>query len=294
MRTTDPVWQRQQSTSMVRQPTKTSFDIITAMIQNLSELVLQQCHRTQPSRAVFAVSKAVTRSLSLGHQLMARAQSNIVKRITVVRLVAKDISAPVEDRDQTGGNYGFAGVQRRDFPSQRQWRWSVDGMQLVPLGVTPTRSTPSTIRVFTVTSNGQGFAVHNSNQAGRSQLSQVLFHNIHQPLDFGRSQSATHRRLRGQFSSYPKVFWPIFRLAGPGCRAFVQCCPKENHHDLEVKESGRASREPTDRIFHRIGIMLTRVRVPCLISLKKGFNKISMNANSPIFPAPPPSMLAGA
>jgi len=240
------------------------------------------------------VSKTVTRSFSLCHQLMARTQGNIVKWITVIRLVAKDISAPLESRDQAGGNFGFAGVQRRDFPSQRQRSRSIHGVQLVPLGITAACSTPGTIGVFAVTSNGQGFAVHNGNQTGLSQLNQVLFHNVHQPLDFGRSQSATHRGLRGQFSHRPEVLGPIFRLAGPGSRPFVQRSPKENHHDIEVKESAQVSNIPNDQNSCRIGIMPTRVRVPCLISLKKGFNKISMDANSPIFPAPPPSMLASA
>ena len=121
-----------------------------------------------------------------------------------------------------------------------------------------------------------------------------LFHNIHQSLDFRRSQPTTHGGLRRQFFSQPEVHRPIFQLAGPRGRPFVQRGPKENHHDLEVKESGRASRVPSYQTFCRIGIMPTRVRVPCLISLKKGFNKISMDANSPIFPAPPQPMLASA
>jgi hypothetical protein len=281
--TADPVGQWQQPARMIRQPTETTLDIIAAMIQRFSELVLQQCHRTQPSRAVFAMSKTVTRPFSLSHQLMARTQGNIVKRITVIRLVAKDISAPVESRDQAGGNFGFTGVQWRDFPDQRQWGRPIHGVQLVTLGVTPACSTPSTIGVSAVTSDGQRLAVHNGNQAGLSQLGQVLFHNIHQSLDFGRSQSATHRRLRWQFSYWPKAFRPIFGLAGPRGRPFVQRGPQEHHDDFEVKESGRASRVPTGQISDRIGTIPTRVRVPCFISLKKGFNKISMYANSLFF-----------
>ena len=135
--TADPVWQWQQSARMIRQPTETTLDIIAAMIQRFSELVLQQCHRTQPSKAVFAMSKTVTGSFSLSHQLMARTQGNIVKRITVIRLVAKDISAPMESGDQAGGNFGFTGVQWRDFPDQRQWGRPIHSVQLVTLGGSP-------------------------------------------------------------------------------------------------------------------------------------------------------------
>lgn len=294
MLTANPVWQWQQPASMVRQPTKTPFDVITAMIQEFSELGLQQCDRTQPSRTVFAMPKTIMRSFSLSYKLMARTQSNLMKRIAVVRFVAKDIAAPVESRDQAGGNFRLADIQRCDFPSQWQRSRSVHGVQLVTLGITAARSAPGAITVLAVTSNGQWFAVHSGNQAGLPQSSQLLFHNIHQSLDFGRSHSATHCGLRRQFSPRPKVCRPILRLAGPRRRSFVQRGPKENHHDLNVKESGRASKVPTDPILHRIDIMPTRVRVPCLISLKKGFNKISMYANSPILPVSPPSMLASA
>jgi hypothetical protein len=51
----------------------------------------------------------------------------------------------------------------------------------------------------------------------------------------------------------------------------VQHGPQEHHDDFEVKESGRASRGWVDHIFDRLGTMLTRVRVPCLILLEKGF-----------------------
>jgi hypothetical protein len=63
----------------------------------------------------------------------------------------------------------------------------------------------------------------------------------------------------------------------------MQGSPKEDHDELEVKESAPISKVPNDSIFRRTGIMPTRVRVPCLISLKKGFHEIIMCANSLIF-----------
>jgi hypothetical protein len=200
----------------------------------------------------------------------------------------------MESRDQTGGNLRFAGVQRCDLPNQWQRSRSVDGVQFVPFGVTTASASPGTVGIFAVTSNGQRFSVHDDHQASLSQSSQALLHNIHPSMDFGRSQSATDSRLRGQCFPRPQVFRPIFRLAGPCDRSFVQRSPKENHHDLEVKESAQVSKGPKDQTSCQIGIMPTRVRVPCLISLKKGVNKISMCANSPIFPAPPRPMLADA
>ena len=292
MLTTDPVGQGQQSTTMISQPAKTSLDIVATVINGFPESVSQQGHRTQPAGAVSAMPKTVARSFSLSHQLMARAQSNVVKRITVVCLVAKDVTAPLERREQTGGDFWFAGVQRCYFPSQWQESRSVHGVQLVSLGIATTSSTPRAIRVFAVASDCQRFPVHDSNQTSLSQLGQVLFHNIHEPLDFGRSQSATHGRLRWQLSPCPEAIRPILGLAGPRCRPFVHCGPEEDHDNFEVKESDRASRVPTGQVSDRIGIMPTRVRVPCLISFKKGFQQDKHVRELAIFPAFPLPVLA--
>ena len=151
---------------------------------------------------------------------------------------------------------------------------------------------PTQVGVFAVTSNHQRFAIHDGNQASLLQLSQVLFHNVHQSLDFGRSQSTAHGGLRRQFLPWPQVLGPIFGATRPGRRPFMHHSPEVNHYDLEVKDSCRVSNVPNDQTPYRFGTMSTRVRVPCLISLKKGSNKISMYANSPIFPAFPTPMLA--
>ncbi len=272
MSATNPIWQRQQTAAMIGQPAKTSFYIVAAVIERSSKLVLQQCHRTQSSRTVSTMPQTVARSFPFSYQLMSRHQGNLVKRIAVVCLVAKDIAAPLESREQARSNLRFADVQRGNFPSQGQGSRSVHGMQLVSFGIAAARSAPGTIGVFAVTSDRQWFAVHDGNPTALSQLAQVSFHNIQEPLNFRRLQSAAHGWLRRQFSSGPKAFRPIFGLAGPQNRPFVQRGPKENHDDFDVKESGPASMVPIDQIFHRIGTMPTRVRVPCLISLKKGFN----------------------
>jgi len=187
---------------MIRQPAKPPLDIVAAVIEYFSESVLQQCHRTQSSRTMSTMPKTIARSFSFSNQLMAGTQSNVVKRIAVVRLVAKDVTAPLESREQADGDFWFADVQRRYFPSQWQEGRSIHGVQLVPFRVASASSTPGAIGVFAVASNRQRFAIHDGNQTGLSQLGQVLLHNIHQSLDFGRSQRKD--------SSNPSISLPKF------------------------------------------------------------------------------------
>ena len=267
---TNPVGQGRQASSVVGQPAKLAFDVVAAMIQVFPELVFQQGHRTQSTWTMLAMPQTGLRSFAFRYQLMSRTQGKVVKRITVVRLVPEKVAAPVESRDQTGGHLGFTPVQRGNFPGQGQRRRAVDRVQLVALGVTTARSTPRSVGVFAVASDQQRLSIHHFHPVGLPQLHEVFFHNVQQPLDFGGSQSTTHGRLRGQLFSGPQAVGPVVSSTRPAGGTLMQRCPHKNHHDLEVKDSGPVSLAPNDPNPHQSGIMPTRVRVPCLVSLKKG------------------------
>ena len=84
-----PTWQGREPTGMAGQPAEAALDVVAAMIQRSPELVLQQCHRPQASGAVLAVAQAASRSFTLHHRLVPGVQGSVVKRITVIRLVAQ-------------------------------------------------------------------------------------------------------------------------------------------------------------------------------------------------------------
>jgi len=216
------------------------------------------------------MSQASLRSFAFGHQLIARTQSRVVQRITVILLVTQEVSAPFRSREQAGGRVRLTDVHGRNFPTQRDWGRTVNRMELIPFGLAAARSTPSTVRVFTVASHDQRFSVHHIDASVLTALDQTFFHKVKQPLCFRRSQSAAHRRLRRQSFPWPQALGPIGKAARPGCRPFMQNRPEVNHNDLEVKDSCRVSRAPNCQNPHRTAIMYARVRVPCLVSLKKG------------------------
>ena len=122
------------------------------------------------------MSQLGSRSFAISYQLMPRMQGNVVKRIAVIRLVSKEVSAPAESRDQTCRHFRFAGVQRCHFPRQRQRSGTINRMQFVTFGITSARSAPSTVGVFAVASHHQRLAVDDVHPTGLPQMNQMLFH----------------------------------------------------------------------------------------------------------------------
>ena len=84
----DPIWQRRQTSAMVCQPRELTFNGGTKAQQVLTKLVVQQFHRTQTAGTVGSMPQLRCGSLAFGHQLAADRVGHVVEWITVKRFVS--------------------------------------------------------------------------------------------------------------------------------------------------------------------------------------------------------------
>src|SRR5262249_10110554 len=144
-----------------------------------------------------------------------------------------------------------------------------------------TGASPGRIRVFAVATDHQRLTVDEHHPTATVELSQTPLHFREQLLDFGGVQATAHDRLRRQLPR-PQVWRPIRRFTRPTGRSIVDDCPQVDSHDLPIEKTWLPRTTATRRVPAKACIMPTRVRVPCLVSLKKVY-KTSMAANSLYF-----------
>lgn len=285
MRTPNPIGQWGQARAMVCQPPKLALHVASSTVQCSAKLRVQQIHRTQTPTAMSPVAQLRARPFPLGDKLETMGMGCLVQWIAIETLISQDVPAPFYERDQMPRDFRLTDIECRRFPSVGDRCQPVNGVHFIAFRKTPAGFSPRGIRVFTVRADDQGLAIDPPNPSRDPRRPHVLLHDLQNSLDLRSSQPSTHRRLRRQ-GLRPQIVGPVLALTRPACRSIVEYGPQVDCHDLVIEKTSQAATRPRCRSRVPTDTVLSRVRVPLLVSCKKELQQTSMSANSFVFPPP--------